>query len=87
MFSRRMFAFVLALFCLLPLGAAAAEVESGGLYCFGTGDFSEEELEGVCITGLPEKSLGVVLLGGRVIRPGDILAAEQLEQMTFSLLE
>ena len=83
MFSRRMFAFVLALFCLLPLGAAAAEVESGELYCFGAGDFSEEELEGVCITGLPEKTLGVVLLGDRVIRPGDILAAEQLEQMTF----
>ena len=83
MFFRRVLALSLALICLLPLCAAAAETESGGVYCFSTGDFSEEALAGVCITGLPEKEAGVVMLGQRIIRPGDILTAEQLAQMTF----
>ena len=83
MFLRRVSAALLALCLICPLGVLAAEVDCDGIYCFGTGDFSEEELEGVCITGLPEEALGTVLLGDRQIRPGDILAAEQLEQLTF----
>ncbi len=71
------------LFCLLALPVAAAEVESGSAYCFRAGDFSEEELRGVCITGLPAQEMGVVCLGDRVIRPGDILPAAQLEQLNF----
>ena len=82
MFLRRVLALVMGL-CLLAVPALAAEVESGGLYCFGTGDFSDEELAGVCITELPEESIGVVMLGERIIRPGDILAAEQIDSMTF----
>ena len=54
MFVRRVFALTLVLLGLLPLAAAAAEVESGGVYCFGAGDFAEKELAGVCITELPE---------------------------------
>lgn len=81
--ARPVAALLLALGLLLPLNVRAAEVESGGTYCFGTGDFSEGELEGVCITGLPEKTLGTVLLKDREIRPGDVLAAQQLEQLTF----
>ena len=84
MMIRRMIALGLALGLMVPLGALAAEVDCDGLYCFGTGDFSSEELTGVCITGLPEKALGAVMLGDREIRPGDILAAEQLEKLTFS---
>ena len=84
MMIRRMIALGLALGLMVPLGALAAEVDCDGLYCFGTGDFSGEELTGVCITGLPEKALGAVMLGDREIRPGDILAAEQLEKLTFS---
>lgn len=83
MFSRRILALGLALCLLSALPALAAEVESGGVYCFGAGDFSSEELAGVCITGLPEKALGTVLLGDREILPGDVLAAAQLEQLTF----
>ena len=81
--ARRVAALLLALGMLVPLNVRGAEVESGGIYCFGTGDFSREELAGVFITGLPEKTLGTVLLGQREIRPGDILAAGQLEQLTF----
>ena len=83
MFSRRMLALGLALGLFIPLPALAAQVDCDGIYCFGTGDFSEEALTGVCITGLPEKALGTVLLVDREIRPGDVLAAAQLEQLTF----
>lgn len=68
----------------LCLGAAAAEVESGAVYCFSSNDFSEkEELVGICITGLPDANTGTVMLGNRVLRSGDILTAEQIDQMTF----
>jgi len=75
----------MALCLLLPLGAAAAEVESGSVYCFSSQDFAGEgeELAGIFITELPGKA-GTVMLGSRVVRPGDILTAEQLSQMTFS---
>ena len=84
MMIRRILTLGLALSLLAPLGVLAAEVDCGGVYCFGTGDFSQEELAGVCITGLPEKDLGTVLLGDREIRPGDVLPADRLEQLTFS---
>ena len=63
----------------------AAEVESDSVYCFSSGDFSENapELEGVCITGLPDPETGTVMLGTRVVQPGDILTAGQLAAMTF----
>ena len=84
MMIRRMIALGLVLCLAAPLGALATEVDCDGVYCFGTGDFSEEELTGVCITGLPGKALGTVFLGDREILPGDVLAADQLEQLTFS---
>ena len=75
--------------CVLTLGmpVLAAEVNCDSTYCFSGSDFdSDEELAGVCITDLPDAAAGTVLLGSRVIRPGDILTAEQLAQMTFSPL-
>lgn len=73
-----------ALVLSLCAGAAAAEVDCDGVYCFSEGDFSQEEaLAGICVTALPDADTGTVLLGSRVIRPGDILPAEQLEKMTF----
>lgn len=71
--------------CLLglPVSVLAAEVDSGSIYCFSVADFNsaEEPLAGICITGLPEN--GAVMLGTRVLRPGDILTADQVETMTF----
>ena len=81
---RRIASALLALL-LLVLPAAAAEVESGGVYCFSAGDFSEETITGICVTGVPES--GTVQLGSREIRPGDILTAEQVAQMTFAPAE
>ena len=78
---KRIASFLLMLL-LLAAPAAAAEVESGEIYCFSAGDFSDEELAGICVTGVPAG--GTVLLGDRAIRAGDILTAAQVEQMTFS---
>ena len=85
---RKCFVCLLAvLICLSggALTALAVEVDSDAVYCFAPEDFSgQEELRGVCITGLPDSSTGTVMLGTRVIRPGDILTVGQLAQMTFA---
>lgn len=77
---------VMALCCLFATGctAMAAQVDCDATYCFTPADFSQEDtLQGVCITQLPDAAAGTVMLGSRVIRPGDILTAQQLAQMTF----
>lgn len=88
MLRNRVFAALLALGLLgaFPAVASGVEVECDTVYCFGSGDFAGEELSGICITSLPESSVGTVMLGSRVIRPGDILTAGQVAQMTFSPL-
>ncbi len=81
----KLYALFTAIACALTVGgvALAAEVDCDSTYCFGAQDFSvdAQELKGVCITGLPEE--GTVYLGQRVIRTGDILTVQQMEQMTF----
>ena len=83
----RIICLVLAVICLLGLGsgAAAAQVDCDAVYCFTGQEFSgsEEPLAGICITALPNPSAGTVLLGNRVLRPGDILTAQQLSQLRF----
>jgi VCBS repeat-containing protein len=69
--------------CTAPMGARAAQVDCDGVYCFSPEDLSEEDLTGICITGLPDAQLGAVMLGNRVVRPGDILTSQQISQMTF----
>ena len=89
MFKRRC-ACLLAALCLLACAGAAnaAEVDSDGVYCFSAREFAREEepLAGICVTGLPDSDAGTVLLGTRVVRPGDILTADQLAQLTFAPL-
>jgi len=83
----RIIGLALAVCCLLGLGigAAAVQVDCDTVYCFTGQEFSpsQEPLVGICITGLPDTSTGTVLLGNRVLRPGDILTAEQLDKLTF----
>lgn len=88
MLFKRTLALLAVAACLAGFGfhAAAVEVECDDTYCFGAGDFSEGALTGICITGLPDAGAGTVLLGSRVIQPGDILTADQLTQMTFAPL-
>ena len=60
--------------CLLgPVSA-----EEPGIPCF---EALSEELTGVCITSLPQD--GVTLLDSRVLRPGDILTADQAQAVRF----
>ena len=72
--------------CILALSGSvlAAEVDCDATYCFTSQDFSQadEPLVGICITDLPKEN-GAVMLGNRILRPGDILTAEQISQMTF----
>ena len=89
MFRIRFLSAFAALLCLSAsiLPAAAAEVDCDSIYCFSAEDFSQEDsLRGICITSLPEAQIGTILLGTRVLRPGDILTADQVAQMTFSPL-
>ena len=76
---------LLMLMCLgaFSLSASAAETTCDAVYCFSGADFSEaENFAGICVTGLPEE--GSILLGSRVVRPGDILTADQVAQLTFT---
>lgn len=87
MFRIRFVCLLLAGACLLGFGGTvlAAEVDCDSAYCFSAGDFSQnEDLAGVCITGLPQVHTGTVMLGSRVLQPGDILTADQLAQLTFA---
>ena len=73
--------FLSALLALLLLCTPAAAAAEGG---FSPADFSEEEgLLGICITSLPESSVGTAMLGRRCLRPGEILTAQQVSAMTF----
>ena len=75
-----------AVLCLSAMTqpAAAVEVSSDAAYCFGAADFPDgAELAGIFITALPEPATGTVMLGSRVLRPGDVLTVQQMEQMTF----
>lgn len=76
-----------AVLCVGGLGITAygAEVDCDSVYCFTDADF-QEEVVGICLTDLPDPATGTVLLGTRVVRPGDILTAEQLAKLTFAPL-
>ena len=87
MFRKRSLCALVALTLLAgAFSVTAAEVDCDSTYCFSAGDFSEETLAGICITDLPDPATGTVMLGSRVLQPGDILTAEQLTQMTFQPL-
>ncbi len=82
----RLFALLTAAACCLGahISVSAAEVDCDGVYCFSSEDFAGEDLTGICVTGLPEAAVGRVKLGDRVLRPGDILAADQIGMLTFA---
>lgn len=82
---RKCMIWLLAALCAagLPVSALAAETDCDSVYCFSPEDFAlgEKPLAGICLTSLPET--GAVMLGSRVLRPGDILTSDQVQQMTF----
>lgn len=80
-------ALLLGVCCILLLGvqSTAAEVDCDSRLRFTAQDFSEQPLEGICITALGQH--GTLWLGQRVVRSGDILTAGQLEELTFQPLQ
>ena len=69
----------LALCAALAVPSAASQEQSA--CCFSGADFGQG-LAGICVTAVPEE--GVLRLGDRVIRRGDVLTAGQLDSLTFS---
>ena len=83
---KRLICTMAAVLCVssLALTATAVQVDCDAAYCFSAEDFSaQENLVGICITGVPDASVGTVMLGQRILCPGDILTAQQVSQMTF----
>lgn len=78
MFTQRTF---LALALCAAMAVPSAAVEKAEPCCFSGADFGQE-LTGICVTAVPES--GVLRLGSRVIRSGDVLTAQQLDGLTFS---
>ena len=70
-----------AVCCLFPACAEGAEE----CRCFSAEVFAsaESELTGICITRLPEPEVGTVILGSRQLRPGDVVTAQQVSEITF----
>ena len=86
MHRKRFLCLVLCACCVLGIAGSviAAKVDCDAVYCFSGDDFSADEpVVGVCIMELPDSKTGTMMLGNRVLQPGDILAAEQLSQLTF----
>lgn len=75
-------AFGMLLAAGLSLSAAA---ESPDVLCFSPEQFTTGDavLTGICLRQLPEQKYGSVMLGSRRLRPGDVLTAQQVGEMTF----
>ena len=71
-----------AILCAAILSTSASAAETAGAeFCFSQADFGES-LTGICVTAVPDR--GMIFLGDRVIRSGDVLAVSQLSQLTFA---
>ena len=75
-----------AALCLPVLPVCAAESVGGAEYCFTTEDFLSQPspASGVYLRAVPEEALGTLRLGDRTLRCGDVLPAEDLDNVVFS---
>ncbi len=84
--SLRTMAVLLLLLCCLTVFAGAREltVEPDVQFCFSSDDFlSENQQQGVFLTAVPHPSVAKVWYGGRLLRAGDALPREALDQLTL----
>ena len=83
--AARSMALVLSVLFSLLLPALAAEAPVSGVQALSPEDFAQPEAEsdltGVFITGIPENAR--LCLGSRIIAPGDVLSAAQLQRLTL----
>lgn len=80
--------FLPILLCLLMAISVSAQglgMDCDEIYCFAQEDFGQS-LKGICVMSLPDTDTGTMLLGSRVVQPGDILTAEQLSALRFAPL-
>lgn len=85
-FKHRQALLLLAAACLLAVPASALELTlpADARYCFSAEDFTAlEQDEGVFITSVPDSTTATVLHGDRIIRAGDALPLEALDQLTL----
>lgn len=64
----------------LTISCQALEIPSGETYEFSQEDF-DASLTGLCLTQVPQDTQ--LMLGSRVLRPGDVLTAQQLSQIVL----
>lgn len=72
-----------ALTLVTPVLAGEAELHQQDVYCFSSTELSSEDASGVIITEVPFAVMGTVQLGDRILRAGDVLTAESLNNLTF----
>lgn len=74
--------------CLFATGALAAGHETlyNADYCFSASDFSlvDSQLNGIFVTDVPSETVGTVRYGARVIRAGDALPTDALNNLTLT---
>lgn len=71
------------LFCV-SVSASGGETLYTSQYCFSGSDFAADTfapLDGIFVTAVPDENLACILLGSRTIRPGDVLAANSLQEL------
>ena len=78
MFTQRTF---LSLVLCAALASPSAAQSAGDAQCCISGADFGRDVKGICVTAVPET--GVLRLGSRIIRRGDVLTAGQLEGLTF----
>ena len=81
---RVLFLTVCVLSLCLSVFATDSEMLLKDEYCYSEDDFSNPDdpaLNGIFVTATPEDSVAVVMLGDRVIRPGDILPKNVLDDL------
>lgn len=73
---KKIYALFLLLISLLTVPVSGEDAA----FCF-QNEALGQDLEGICIQRLPEE--GILMLGSRILRPGDVLTEAQLQRVSF----
>lgn len=77
-------ALVMSVFLVLPVCAMELDVDPTSEFCFSAEDFTSlAEDEGIFLTEVPSKNVASVYYGSRLLRAGDALPKEALNQLTL----
>ena len=75
--------FVLAGSMTLPAAAQVRTVDPTTQFCFSQDDFTTAAADGIFLTAVPRETLATVRYGSRVLRAGDALPTEALDNLTL----